>query len=127
MEFYEPLKQYSYGIIEEQKCHFLEMNNVSDHVHILFELHRTATVADVVMHVKKGSSRWIKQQDQRFAGFDWQDGYGAFSLGRSQRDECSQYILGQQAHHAHSPSFQDEFRRFLHLYEIAYDERYVWD
>ncbi|OQC66424.1 MAG: hypothetical protein BWX48_01612 [Verrucomicrobia bacterium ADurb.Bin006] len=24
-------------------------------------------------------------------------------------------------------SFQDEFRRFLEKYRVAFDERYVWD
>jgi putative transposase len=125
-DFYEPLKQYAYGILEEQKCHLLEMNNVSDHVHLLFDLHRTASIANVVMHVKKGTSRWLKEPAQGFADFDWQEGYGAFSLGYSQKDGATQYIRGQQAHHA-TMSFQDEFRDFLQRYEIPYDERYVWD
>src|SRR5262245_10234443 len=85
---YEPYKElhsYAQGIFAERKCHLLEMNNVADHVHMLFDLHRTATIADVVMHVKKGTSRWLKEQSARFNGFDWQDGYGAFSLGQSQK------------------------------------------
>ncbi len=125
-EFYEPLKQYAYGIFEQQKCHLLEMNNVTDHVHILFDLHRTEALSDVVMHVKKGTSRWLKQQGRQFARFDWQDGFGAFSLGPSQRPTCLRYIRGQQKRHA-KLSYQDEFRSFLHLYEMEYDERYVWD
>ena len=125
-EFYEPLKQYAYGILEKRKCHLIDMNNVADHVHILFELHRTESLADLVMHVKKGTSRWLKEQELRYRGFDWQDGYGAFSLGRSQREECCGYIRRQQAHHL-GESFQDEFRKFLVAYEVDYDERYVWD
>jgi putative transposase len=81
------LHAYAEGIFEKQKCHLIEMNNVSDHVHALFDLHRTEALSDVVMHVKKGTSRWLKQQAAEFAHFDWQEGYGAFSIGRSQRDE----------------------------------------
>jgi REP element-mobilizing transposase RayT len=125
-EFYEPLKPFTYGVFEDRKCHLIEMNNVSDHVHILFDLHRVASIADVVMHVKKGSSRWLKEQGPQFAAFDWQDGYGAFSLGQSQREECCGYIRGQQAHHA-DVLYQDEFRKFLKAYQIPFDERYVWD
>jgi REP element-mobilizing transposase RayT len=102
------------------------MNNVADHVHLLFELHRTADVATVVMHLKKGTSRWLKEQSPDFADFDWQDGYGAFSVGRSQREELVTYIRGQQERHRRI-SYQDEFRKFLDTYEIEYDERYVWD
>ena len=58
----------------------IEMNNVADHVHILFDLHRTEALANVVMHVKKGTSRWLKEHAPQFAGFDWQDGYGASRL-----------------------------------------------
>src|SRR5688500_2122366 len=84
-DFYEPLKQYAYGIFEHQKCHLIELNNVADHVHILFDLHRTEALSDVVMHVKKGTSRWLKEQGAQFNGFEWQAGFGAFSLGYSQK------------------------------------------
>jgi REP element-mobilizing transposase RayT len=101
-------------------------DNVADHVHILFDLHRTEALANVVMHLKKGTSRWLKEQSPQFAGFDWQDGYGAFSLGQSQRPEAIHYLQHQQNYHR-TVLFQDEFRKFLHAHQIEYDERYVWD
>ena len=125
-EPFPELHKFTRGIFADQKCHMIEMNNVRDHVHILFDLHRTEALADVVMHVKKGTSRWLKEQSMRFAGFDWQDGYGAFSLGQSQRPEAIHYLQDQQNHHRTVP-FQEEFRKFLNAYEIEYDERYVWD
>jgi REP element-mobilizing transposase RayT len=125
-EPYEALHAYAQGIFKTQKCHMIEMNNVEDHVHILFDLHRTATLSDVVMHVKKGTSRWLKEQSPDFKDFDWQEGYGAFSLGRSQREDVATYIEHQQQHHRRI-SFQDEFRKLLDSYEIEYDERYIWD
>jgi putative transposase len=120
------LHGYAHGIFEKQKCHLIEINNVSDHVHALFDLHRTEALSDVVMHVKKGTSRWLKQQAPEFAHFDWQEGYGAFSIGRSQREELVAYIRNQQRRHRRV-SYQDEFRKLLKLYEIDFDERYVWD
>ena len=125
-EPFEDLHRYARGILLDRKCHLIEMNNVADHVHLLFDLHRTAMLADVVMHVKKGTSRWLKGQGAGFQGFDWQDGYGAFSLGPSQRDDAAAYIRGQQEHHRARP-FQDEFRKFLRRHDIEFDERYVWD
>src|SRR5438552_196169 len=97
---YAALHAYAQGIFQSQKCHLIEMNNVADHVHILFDLHRTEALSDVVMHVKKGTSRWLKEQSQDLRDFDWQDGYGAFSVGRSQRDEVVAYIRNQQRRHA---------------------------
>ena len=58
--------------------------------------------------------------------FAWQAGYGTFSIGESQVDTVIHYIQNQEQHHQ-KISFQDEFRRFLERYRIAYDERYVWD
>ena len=78
------------------------------------------------MHVKKGTSRWIKDQSPRFSEFDWQDGYGAFSIGQSQKSTVVDYIRGQQEHHRRL-TFQDEFRELLRRYEVEYEERYVWD
>src|SRR4051812_7661653 len=95
-EPYPALHAYAQGILQDLKCHLVEMNNVADHAHLLFELHRTVTIAEVVMHVKKGTSRWLKEQDPKFHDFDWQDGYGAFSIGRSQRPAVVEYIRNQQ-------------------------------
>jgi putative transposase len=80
------------GIFKKQKCHLIEMNNVADHVHVLFDLHRSEALANLVMHVKKGTSRWLKEQSPEFQRFDWQDGYRAFSVGRSPRDEVSRTL-----------------------------------
>ena len=123
---YIALHAFAQGIFKKQKCRLIEMNNVADHVHLLFELHRTESLANVVMHVKKGTSRWLKTQSKEWSRFDWQDGYGAFSIGRSQRDQVIAYIRRQQAHHRRV-SFQTEFRKFLTSYEVEFDERYVWD
>jgi putative transposase len=65
------LHAYAQGIFKAQKCHLIEMNNVADHVHALFDLHRTVALSDVVMHVKKGTSRWLKEQAPEFRDFDW--------------------------------------------------------
>ena len=123
---YKELHAFAAGIFKTQKCHLIEMNNVADHVHALFELHRTEALSGVVMHVKKGTSRWLKEQSPDFAEFDWQDGYGAFSIGRSQREGVGDYIRNQQDKHTRI-SFQAEFRKFLKGYGIDYDEQYVWD
>ena len=64
------LQKFARGILADQKCHLIEMNNVADHVYILFDLHRTEALANVVTHLKKGTSRWLKEQSPQFAGFN---------------------------------------------------------
>ena len=95
-------------------------------VHLAVRLSRTLAVADLVKEVKTASSKWLKAQDLGFAHFHWQQGYGAFSVGMSQRETLLHYIDTQAEHHR-MRTFQDEYRDFLKKYGIDYDERYVWD
>ena len=67
-----------------------------------------------------------EERDQALRDLGWQNGYGIFSLGFSQIKDVRDYIAGQEEH-LRKASFQDEFRALLQRYEIAFDERYVWD
>jgi len=80
----------------------------------------------VLKEIGKNSSKWIKTKGPEYAGFAWQGGYGAFSVGQSQLEALRRYIAGQKEHHRQK-TFQEEFREFLRRYRIEYDERYVWD
>lgn len=97
-----------------------------DHLHILLALSRVWTVAKVVELAKKRSSKWIKTKGEEFNNFQWQTGYGAFSVSRSCAEIVKNYIANQKEHHR-KKSYQDEFRGFLEKHEIEYDEKYVWD
>ena len=74
----------------------------------------------------KDSSRWIEKKGKEFRNFHWQNGYGAFSVGQSQVADVKRYIRKQKEHHRRT-TFQDEYRNFLKLCEVDFDERYVWD
>jgi REP element-mobilizing transposase RayT len=120
------LHDYAGGILRNLSSPALIMNSVADHIHVLFNLHRTKALADVVMELKRGTSKWMKEQGSQFAEFYWQNGYGAFSIGQSMIEDLSKYIQNQAEHHQ-KLTFQEEFRRFLKQYEVEFDERYVWD
>ncbi len=120
------LHPYMATIFREHNSPSLIINGTKDHVHTLFALGRTITIADLVEEVKTGSSKWIKTKGRGFRNFHWQKGYGAFSIGQSNVAALKRYIRNQKQHHRHV-SFQDEYRDFLKRYEIEFDERYVWD
>jgi REP element-mobilizing transposase RayT len=103
-----------------------KIGGTRDHVHILFSLSRTITVAKFVETVKTDSSKWIKGKGPELAAFAWQNGYGAFSIGQSQFDTVRRYIETQEEHHQ-TRTFQDEFRALLRRYGVEFDERFVWD
>ena len=113
------------GTAKRLECNPIIIGGTADHVHLLTTLARTVATAEFVKEIKRVSTNWIKEQE-RYSGFHWQAGYGFFSIGQSQVQGVRDYISGQEEHHQ-KLSFQDEFRRLLQRYEIAYDERYVWD
>jgi putative transposase len=107
-------------------CQSLIVGGVADHVHLLFQLSRTITMADANSKIKSTSSLWINQNHAPPTPFHWQAGYAAFSVSQSNVEAVRLYIQQQAKHHA-KRSFQDELREWLRRYEIEWDERYVWD
>ena len=122
----EELHRYLGGILTHLDCQSIIIGGVEDHVHILSTLSCTCAAAEMVKEVKRGSSLWIKTKSPGLHDFAWQSGYGIFSIGNSQVETVRKYIAGQDEHHR-KVSFQDELRKFLKRYEVAFDERHVWD
>jgi putative transposase len=122
----DELHKYLGGACNGLGCPVLRVGGVADHVHILCRLGRTITVADLVKELKRDSSKWLKTKGPGLESFQWQSGYGAFSVSPSHVEELRGYIANQEEHHW-AESFQDEFRRLLRKYGVEWDERYVWD
>jgi REP element-mobilizing transposase RayT len=100
------------------------VGGVADHVHLAVRLGRTSNVSGLVKELKSASSQWVKGRG--VAGFSWQRGYGAFSVGPPDLNALIGYIDAQKEHHA-KQDFQEEFRAFLRKCGVEFDERYVWD
>ncbi|HVV00941.1 MAG TPA: transposase [Verrucomicrobiae bacterium] len=122
----EEMHRYLGGILVNLDCQPIIVGGVEDHVHLLCALSRTCEAAEMVKEIKRGSSLWLKTKGAELSDFGWQNGYGIFSIGFSQVSSVRDYIARQEEHHR-KVSFQDELRQLLKRYEIAYDERYVWD
>jgi putative transposase len=120
----ERLHAYIVGVLENQQSPSLRTNSVEDHIHILFVLSKNMALAKVVQEVKQSSSKWVKEQDDDYRSFAWQNGYAAFSVSESQRVAVGDYIEKQPQHHA-KVSFQDELRQFFGKHGVKYDEQYV--
>ena len=114
------------GVAKNLNCPPILVGGVSDHVHILIQLGRSVSQADLVKELKRGSNLWIQERFPHIEKFAWQAGYGAFSVSASNLQVVRTYI-GKQAQHHARVSFQDEFRAFLEKHGVAFDERYVWD
>src|SRR5262245_45199522 len=86
------LYAYQAAVFQEMGSPALSINGTADHVHALFRLGRTERLCDVVEEVKKRTSKWLKTKGLGLAGFAWQAGYGAFSLGESGVAAARRYI-----------------------------------
>jgi REP element-mobilizing transposase RayT len=102
------------------------VGGIEDHVHLAVRQPRTGSLSDFMGHIKRTSTKWIRNKDDQYQSFSWQGGYGAFSVGYSQLENLIRYIDNQKEHHQKMTT-QDEFRMFLNKYQIDYDEQYVWD
>jgi putative transposase len=124
--FQPKLFAYLAGACRAVGCKAYRVGGTEDHVHISCTLPRTLTVSKLLEEIKKSSSAWVKNQDEKLRSFSWQAGYGAFSLGESQLPQLLRYI-GNQSEHHRIVTFQEEFLEFLKRYGVDYDERYLWD
>ena len=120
----ERLWPYLGGIARENKMNAISIGGIEDHVHLLLSLPSTLSVSKGLQLIKGGSSKWIHETFPAQRGFEWQEGYGAFSISKSIVPETIEYIKNQKEHHR-VKTFQEEFIAFLKKHEIDYDERYV--
>jgi REP element-mobilizing transposase RayT len=117
---------YMAGVLQHIGCEPILINGAVDHVHILCNLSRTVSIAQLVEETKKSTSKWMKAQEPQHRDFYWQGGYSAFSVSSSNVERVRAYIADQEEHHR-KVSFQDEFRALCRKHGVEIDERYVWD
>jgi putative transposase len=115
---------YVGGVAREHGMKALAIGGTEDHVHLLLSLPSSLPVAKAMREVKSASSLWMKQISAQ-RSFEWQEGYGAFSIGWTQVGTTIAYIAKQKEHHQ-KRDFQAEFLAFLKKHRIEYDPKYVW-
>ena len=120
------LYAYLAAVLKDHNCPALLINGTSDHVHILCNMSRTHTISDVIRQLKRGSTKWLKKQRPEFEKFQWQAGYGVFSVSASNVSRVKGYISRQEEHHK-KMNFKEEFTALLKKHMVKFDERYLWD
>jgi REP element-mobilizing transposase RayT len=113
------LYTYLGAIAQGEGFPLITAGGTANHVHLLFALPASSSLAHALQKLKGSSSRWMGP------GFSWQEGYGAFSVSSSQVPVVKKYIQNQEEHHR-KRNFEEEFVALLRNCGIAYDERYVF-
>jgi len=120
------LFQYIGGIARENKIKLLAAGGVDDHIHLLISMPPTINISKAMQLIKGGSSKWLHETFPEHRLFEWQQGYGAFSIGVGDVERTINYINNQGEHHR-KMDFKTEFRAFLKKHGIEYDERFIFD
>ena len=121
----DELHKYITGIIQDNGHKMLQINSMPDHIHIFIGMRPTQSIAALVQNVKTESSKWIKNKKFCATPFAWQEGYGAFSYSKSHVQDVIRYIQNQEIHHQ-KELFLDEYRKMLKVFEIEFDEQYIF-
>jgi len=119
------LYAYLAGTAKNLDSSCLAAGGTSNHVHLLISQSKNIALSHLMEEIKKSSSKWIKTKAPSLRSFGWQDGYGAFTIGRSQVEALQRYIAAQKERHK-KQSFEEELVRLLNKYGVQYDERYIW-
>ena len=100
---------YLGGVARKLGVELLIAGGTNNHVHILIALPPTIQLAEVVQKLKANSSRWLGEQG---VAFEWQQGYGAFSVSPSLLTTVQAYIRNQAEHHK-KRDFKEELLALL--------------
>ena len=121
----DELHQYITGIIQNKSHKMLQVNSMPDHLHMLLGFRPDENMSQLVQIVKSESTKWINDNHLCREKFSWQEGFGAFSYSKSHVPNVIRYIQNQEAHH-HKQTFREEYISFLKLFEVEFDERYIF-
>jgi putative transposase len=119
------LHQYTTGIITNQGHKLLAVNSVHDHLHLLIGMRPVQSLSDLMEEVKGSSSKWINEKGLTSHHFNWQAGFGAFSISSTSVPSVAGYIMNQEEHHK-KKSFREEYLELLKEYDIDFNERYIF-
>jgi putative transposase len=116
------LWSYMAGIARNHDFLVLANEGMEDHVHLLIQLTPVLSLSQAISLLKSNSSRWMNEHGMKF---EWQEGYGAFSVSASNRAAVERYIANQEKHHR-KITFENEFISLLEKHGIEYDPKYVF-
>ncbi len=91
------LQGYILGKSDELDCLLHAIGGIEDHLHLIVSVPPKLALADFVKRIK---GRYLRGKSElALAEFNWQGGYGAFSLDSKQLEPAVTYVRGQKEHH----------------------------
>lgn len=119
----EALFSYMAGVLIKKNCVVYQIGGVEDHVHLVFRLHPSVALADLVKDLKLASSKMMHSSSQ-FPEFEsWASGNSAFTYAEAARENLINYVMHQEQHHT-KLTFETELRKLLEEHHVEVDARY---
>ncbi|REJ75389.1 MAG: IS200/IS605 family transposase [Acidobacteria bacterium] len=122
----EELYKYITGTVQNKRNKMIAIGGIEDHVHMLIGLNPSQVISDLVRDVKVSSTLFVNKKRFVMLGFQWQEGYGAFTISREDIPVVAHYIENQERHHKRQ-SFEDEYKDILDENGIKFEERFLFE
>ena len=105
----DDIHPYIHRIITNLKGLPIRINGTDNHIHILCYLPKDMSVSDFVRTIKANSSKWYKSINPHM---EWQTGYAAMGISRTNIPVVDAYIRNQKEHHQ-VVDFAEEMKKYL--------------
>ena len=122
----DELYKYISGIIANKDQKLMIVNGVPNHIHLLIGTKPNCNLSDLIRDIKANSSKWINEKKFTNFHFEWQTGFGAFTVSQSVVSNVIEYIKNQEEHHR-KKTFKEEYVEFLKAYQIDFKDEYLFD
>jgi REP element-mobilizing transposase RayT len=122
----EQLFPYMKTLAGNSKAYLHEIGGTANHIHSLVQISNLDNYSKLIRILKASTTVWLKRTFPECNQFNWQDGYGSFTVSVSNIDAVKRYIQNQEVHHS-KQSFEDEYIQLLELNKIDFDPRFVFD
>jgi REP element-mobilizing transposase RayT len=117
---------YLGGVARKHKLTALQIGGIENHIHTLIISQPVNSPSQIAQWLKGDSSRWIHSEFSDLQKFAWQDGYGVFSVSKSNVAKVVEYIKNQRQHHL-KQTFEDEYIELLKLHGVEFERKYLFD
>lgn len=111
------------GIIKGLDAMPLQIGGDEDHLHVLASLRSKHRLDYFLRDLKADSSEWVHREIAKL--FEWQKGYGAFSVSPTAVPRVRNYILDQKQHHK-KIDFKTEYVDLLNKAGVEFEDRFLW-
>jgi REP element-mobilizing transposase RayT len=115
----ERLYAFLGGILRDLRCTLVAVNGMPDHVHLLIRYRADLSHSELLQQIKGRSSKWANETWPQGGHFAWQEGYGGFTVSKSNVAEVAAYIARQKEHHQRM-DFKSEFLELLRRHGIEF-------